>query len=900
MLAMALLVSVGTPTGTAAPGFDAARVQSKSCRPPAYRCGFQPPTADDLAAAPLADPLLGDSVGSGQNGTRLPARVDLSAQMPPVGDQGPHASGVAWALAYGLMSHGRAAQNQSGILATPAGFVVQAPARGETGRTPCRAGGRDADRMYSPADLYAALNSRGEGGIDLLRAGRHLVRQGALDCNAAPYDPDADRIAGPSQQTGGEEAGNLPTNAGAARFRARGLHRLEPSNLAEIQARLAGGKPVAIGLSIYEDFYQLGRGVYEVPAANIRERGFRGGHAVVLVGYDDHKKSRQGGSGAFRFLNSFSRDWGDRGYGWISYRAFRQLVRTAVILDFGEANAAVDAAGFAPDGAALPAPPMELVATRGHFADRIVLQFSESPGAVAYEISRAWPRSLSEDKARPFEVIGYSRETLFVDRGIQPDVAFRYRVRAIGTAGFSRESAAVGEGFTTKKSDAKNRLPLRVIGLRAPASVSNTAGGRSQVELSWNAATGAKAYRVMRFEVDRNRWRVLSRSQSKTKYLDRRPQRGAWNVYRVQAINDAGRAAWSESARVLIGGPGTPPATVARLSASRGGSAGRVTLTWDLVPGADRYRVYRFARPSGGASSGVWQGPFAVSGSNYVDELDEEAISEGGSYIAYRMAAGNAAGFSPPGPTVFGFARSQEDSDQDAEDNPAGIAQLTPPTTVRLQSTRRGVRLSWSPVAGAVEYYVLRKRAGEADFGFVGNVAAQAGKVGGVFQEEFPGEAGDLFLYTVRAKPAGADQESGDSDVAVAFQNLPDALSGKRKRFFWNQGDGIGGRDRSNFTGVWTAMDWDGESGPRRIEMRIVQDGPRFEGEYRIGNNPSRKFEGSYVYGSRVLETAGFHMQLLHTPQASGGALAAESIVRIDSRDLSPYDVELAFEKTGL
>ncbi|MEQ9366385.1 MAG: C1 family peptidase, partial [Leptospirales bacterium] len=568
-----LALLAGLPAGSAAPGFDPARVRSRSCKAPGWVCGFQPSTADDLAAVPVANSLLEAPAHPGGR-SRLPARVDLGAQMPPVGDQGPRASGVAWALAYGLMSHGRASRDSDPNPISNAGSIVQAPGRGNASRKPCVAEAPDADQLYSPAHLYNALNMGKDAGIDLLRAGRYLVRQGAVDCSAVPYDPDTFEIA---------PAVGAPESSTNARFRARGLRRLAPSNLAEIQARLARGQAVAIGLSIYEDFYELGRGVYEAPPADLRARSFRGGHAVVLVGYDHNKKSAGGDAGAFRFLNSFSRDWGDQGYGWISYRAFHKLVREAVILDFADS----DSLEFASGATVAPGAPAEVEATRGHFVDRIVVQYSASPGAVAYEISRAWPRALggknADRDADPFETIGYSRTPVFVDRTVQPEVAFRYRVRAIGVAGVSSRSVAIAEGFATK-TGAKNKLPLRAVGLRALARVADIAADQAHVQLAWNPAMGARAYRVMRFEADRNRWRVLSRSQTQTEYLDRRPQRGVWNVYRVQALNDAGSAPWSESARVLIGGAGMAPGMVTRTRASRGSYGGRVDVVWDAVP----------------------------------------------------------------------------------------------------------------------------------------------------------------------------------------------------------------------------------------------------------------------------------------------------------------------------
>ena len=49
-----------------------------------------------------------------------------------------------------------------------------------------------------------------------------------------------------------------------------------------------------------------------------------GGHAMVLVGYDDHRH-------AFKVLNSRGRIWGDGGYGWIDFDFFRKVVDEAFV-----------------------------------------------------------------------------------------------------------------------------------------------------------------------------------------------------------------------------------------------------------------------------------------------------------------------------------------------------------------------------------------------------------------------------------------------------------------------------------------------------------------------------------------------------------------------------------------
>ncbi len=65
--------------------------------------------------------------------------------------------------------------------------------------------------------------------------------------------------------------------------------------------------PLATGFLVYEDFYYYSSGVYTYAAGD-----YMGGHAVLLVGWDD-------GLQAFIVKNSWGTDWGESGYFKISY-----------------------------------------------------------------------------------------------------------------------------------------------------------------------------------------------------------------------------------------------------------------------------------------------------------------------------------------------------------------------------------------------------------------------------------------------------------------------------------------------------------------------------------------------------------------------------------------------------
>jgi C1A family cysteine protease len=77
----------------------------------------------------------------------------------------------------------------------------------------------------------------------------------------------------------------------------------------EAKDALNKGYVVGIGTDVYNNFYNLKNGIYN---GQVNNDNYVGGHAIVLVGYDDEKQ-------AFEFLNSWNIDYGEQGFGWISY-----------------------------------------------------------------------------------------------------------------------------------------------------------------------------------------------------------------------------------------------------------------------------------------------------------------------------------------------------------------------------------------------------------------------------------------------------------------------------------------------------------------------------------------------------------------------------------------------------
>jgi C1A family cysteine protease len=86
--------------------------------------------------------------------------------------------------------------------------------------------------------------------------------------------------------------------------------------LSLLKRALARGLPVTLGIHLYPSLVQsFASGVLPVPASTEQSLG---GHAVLLVGYDDAMAGAEP-PGALLIRNSWGQEWGDAGYGWLPY-----------------------------------------------------------------------------------------------------------------------------------------------------------------------------------------------------------------------------------------------------------------------------------------------------------------------------------------------------------------------------------------------------------------------------------------------------------------------------------------------------------------------------------------------------------------------------------------------------
>jgi C1A family cysteine protease len=181
------------------------------------------------------------------------------------------------------------------------------------------AGAIEFDRMkqklkdFVPSRLFIYYNERAaEGTIDedsgaYIRDGiRSVSHQG--DCPETEWPYNVDRFA---------DKPSAKCYKDALKYKAVSYQRVRRT-LSEMKGCLASGFPFVFGVSVYESFISRAAeqtGDIPMPASGepgANPDGSPAGHAMLCVGYDDAGQ-------CFRLRNSWSEDWGDKGYGTIPY-----------------------------------------------------------------------------------------------------------------------------------------------------------------------------------------------------------------------------------------------------------------------------------------------------------------------------------------------------------------------------------------------------------------------------------------------------------------------------------------------------------------------------------------------------------------------------------------------------
>lgn len=262
---------------------------------------------EDLRFVPGVVEVTDVPVAPGRPAADAVLRVDHSAEMPPVGNQGAQGSCVAWAHGYYQKTHTEFLEHRWNVA--------------------------DPHNQMSPAFLYNQVNGgadRGTGGSVVMRL---LCEQGCASMADCPYN-QYDCTTWPSESAYDR----------GLQFRAAEPYYIPAADTVgvnNVRQHIANGFTCVLGIQVWSNFDNISLFRYTYCSSE-RYGTMRGWHAVTAVGYDDTLATSDG-PGAFRMVNSWGTGWGDNGYFWMSYVAVMDAMMSGRQMEFAN-----DRIGYSP------------------------------------------------------------------------------------------------------------------------------------------------------------------------------------------------------------------------------------------------------------------------------------------------------------------------------------------------------------------------------------------------------------------------------------------------------------------------------------------------------------------------------------------------------------------------
>ena len=259
--------------------------------------------------------------------------------------------------------------------------------------------------------------------------------------------------------------------------------------------------------------------------------------------------------------------------------------------------------------------------------------------------------------------VGTVNTNYFVDKNVTSGTAYTYTVRAMDAKAKSFVSAYVTAGWT-----------FTYIAQPAIKGFESTKEG---LTLSWDAVDGAAAYRIVR--KNGTKWTTLADTEG-TSYLDADVVLGTQYTYTIRCLNKKGAFASSYHtagfSSYFLGAPQMK---------SVGNYYGYVSVRWNALTGAEKYRVFRRTADTD------WYEIADTADAYYNDRV----VDSGTTYF-YTVRCISADG------TRYTSPRDE-----------AGMSvhYIAPPVINKFNNTAAGTVISWAAVEGAEKYRVFRMNA---------------------------------------------------------------------------------------------------------------------------------------------------------------------------------------------
>lgn len=299
---------------------------------------------EDLGKVAPGHQVTSIPVAAGARSFRELPWVDLTGEMPPVGNQGSQGSCAAWSITYYQRTQLEYHERHWDLA--------------------------DPNHQFSPAFTYNQVNGGADRGSGFANNMPLICEQGCASMADFPYD-QYNCTRWPSESA----------YSHAIPFRTRDwawFRIADTTGIGMVKQLLANGSTSSLSIAVWGNFDNIGQ-YHNTYCSSDRTGSNRGGHLVTFVGYDDTMTTHDG-VGAFKMVNSWGTGWGAHGYFWMSYEAVHDGY-----LSEGAVGYMTDTVGYVPLLLAR-------VRVRHPTRDRVGLGFTVGPiyGALWLKDFRSW------------------------------------------------------------------------------------------------------------------------------------------------------------------------------------------------------------------------------------------------------------------------------------------------------------------------------------------------------------------------------------------------------------------------------------------------------------------------------------------------------------------------------
>ncbi|WP_138752126.1 glycosyl hydrolase 53 family protein [Paenibacillus sinopodophylli] len=271
-----------------------------------------------------------------------------------------------------------------------------------------------------------------------------------------------------------------------------------------------------------------------------------------------------------------------------------------------------------------------------------------------------------------------------------------------------------------------------------PDGVAAVASGLA-IAVSWSHVEGADGYHVFRSGEDGEYVQVTQTPIVRSSYQDTELAAGTTYSYVVTAINSAGESAGSSPVSATTELVEVIPAIPDGIAANSKGS-NAIEVTWNAVPGASYYQVYR---------SDAEEGPFVQLDPTEVrDTVLFDSELPPATTFYYKVSARNGAGQSDQSPAVYAATLPEVIANP-----PAAPALLTASTGLT-----NSISVQWKSVEEADNYQVYRSDSIDGSY-----VKLSSSPITGTQYTNDSLASGKTYFYKVTAWNAGGESEKSDA-----------------------------------------------------------------------------------------------------------------------------------------